>query len=161
MILLILLLPWFYYWSNSVFLRAYYLRFLCAGMRFYFESICMCFTKHLYRSCSTFRLGHCIGWHCAFFWNSSQVLLGRTVEIPHLTLCCVCRPTICGYCRGTSHCLPHEGSVGPRRPRAPVVAETRCSDVMAWRRVAAVDDIGEKIIMIAMFAPPPPPAARG
>ena len=85
------------------------------------------------------------------------VMRCRTVEIPHLTLCCICRPTKCSYCSSTGHCLPHECRVGPRRPCPPMMIETRCFNVIIWGRITAVGHIGHKVIVLGIVAPPPPP----
>ena len=80
------------------------------------------------------------------------------VEVPHLTLCCICCPSICSYCSSTCHCLPHESRVGPRRPCSPRMIEPRCFNVVIWGRIAAVSHIGHKVIMLGIVAPAPLPA---
>ena len=114
--------------------------------------------RHQSSSSRAHRLRHGFERFSIFSWLSYLVVRCRTVEILHLTLCCICRPSKCSYCSSTGHCLPHECRVGPRRPCPPMMIETRCFNVVIWNSIAAVSHIGHKVVVLGIIAPPPPPA---
>ena len=117
--------------------------------------------RHQSSSSRAHRLRHGFERFCIFSWLSYLLVRCRTVEILHLTLCCICRPSKCSYCSSTGHCLPHECRVGSRRPSAPMVVEPWCFDVIIWSRVTAVGNIGQEVIVLGIVAPAPPPTIWG
>ena len=125
---------------------------------FYTGSICMCLARHLSGSSRAHRLWHWLERLSILGQLSYLVLRCCAVKIPHLTLCCICRPTKCSYCSSTGHCLPHECRVSPRRPCPPMMIETRCFNIIIWDRITAVGHIGQEVIVLGIVAPSPPPA---